>query len=133
MSATVIQFEPKPPEAGPPPAITPSEIPPAMAFNLPPVCIGIDIFYPLFGMTNRQVNMAFSELVLDREALRRFSRALESMREPERLIEAAIEEQRQELLAAMFRRYPAAARRILAGLSKPRPSKTKKAGRAKAD
>jgi hypothetical protein len=119
------------------PATAPSESskpagsPPA--FNLPTVRVGITIFYPLFGMTDRQVNLAFHELLNGPDdAFHRFSEAPDRTTEHRRALAEAIEVQRQELLAALSRRYPAAARRIVAGPSKAGPRKGKKAGRAKA-
>jgi hypothetical protein len=94
--------EPSKPAASPP------------AFDLPSVMVSIAIFYPLFGMTDRQVNLAFKALPED--ACHRFCEAMDRTTEHRRAIAAVIEVQRQELLAALFRQYPAAARRIVAGL-----------------
>jgi hypothetical protein len=92
------------------------------------------MFESLYGMTERQMELAFKALVraFDKEAVRRWCKASDRITLALRVIEVAIHRERQELLTAMYRRYPAAARRILAGLQGRQPSKGKKAGRAKA-
>jgi hypothetical protein len=101
------------------------------SFVLPPVRLP-DIWKPP-GMTNAQINCAFAALVsdpVDDHAVHRFTQALDHVTDTIRELEAEIGEIRQQLLIAMYRQYPAAARRIMAGLQGKRPGK--KSGRAKA-
>jgi hypothetical protein len=66
-----------------------------------------------------QVNMAFTQLLRDpepQEGLHRFSKAMTRAVNARLEHAAALSEMRQILPEAMFRRYPAAAQRILAGI-----------------
>ena len=96
------------------------------AFVLPPVKLPPGFFrlvchHPAVGMTERQANLAFDALLCEpepHEALRRFSDASQRLIDAKHEMEAALTAQREELLQALWRHYPAAARRIMKGLRK---------------
>jgi hypothetical protein len=85
------------------------------AFVLPPIRLD-DLMRDHFGMNDRQTNMAWRGVIRDREALRRFSGLMDRQHVLSREIEATLYEMRDMLLRAMWQKYPAAARRIIAGL-----------------
>jgi hypothetical protein len=71
-------------------------------------------------MNDRQANMAWRGVIRDREALRRFSGPMDREHALSREIEATLYEMSDMLLRAMWQKYPAAARRIIAGLQTKR-------------
>jgi hypothetical protein len=69
-------------------------------------------------MTPQQMAMAFQILFNEdepHEALRRYCTLADRMLEIERDLESVTGALRYELIAALFRKYPAAAKRIMAG------------------
>ena len=89
------------------------------SFVLPPIELD-DLLNDSVGMTDRQTNMAWRMIIRDREALRRFSELLDRRHALSREIEATLYEMRDMLLRAMWQKYPAATRRIVAGLQRKR-------------
>jgi hypothetical protein len=87
------------------------------AFVLPPIRLD-DLMRDHFGMNDRQTNMAWRGVIRDREALGRYSRLLDRQIVLSREIEATLYDMRDMLLRAMWQKYPAAARRIIAGLQR---------------
>jgi hypothetical protein len=85
------------------------------AFVLPPIRLD-DLLRDHIGMNDRQTNMAWRGVIRDREALRRFSGLMDRQHALSREIEATLYEMRDMLLRAMWQKYPAATRRIIAGL-----------------
>jgi hypothetical protein len=81
----------------------------------------------------RQADMAFRELIRDRDSggLSRFSDALIREGKARREYAATISEKREILLEAMFRRYPAVAQRILAGIQTGRPPRPRRRSTAR--
>jgi hypothetical protein len=86
------------------------------------------------GMTEGQVNLVWRAMRREpapREALHRFCKATQRRITLSMRMEAAIQAEHQELMAAMWRHYPAAARRIMRRLRKvggPVPSAVDEAG-----
>jgi hypothetical protein len=79
-------------------------------------------FEQFMGMNPRQSNLAFQAALKQGEASgRRMCKAHDQMRRAERELEAAITAARRELVMAMYRKYPAAARRIVAGMKRVEP------------
>jgi hypothetical protein len=87
-------------------------------FILPTVTVPLPCYFS--GMTNRQANLAFSAFWKDEtdEARRRFCQAMDRAYAAHQEVEAALSEAREELIGAMWRHYPAAARRIVAGMKR---------------
>jgi hypothetical protein len=76
------------------------------------------------GLTDRQANMAFKAIFKEeepRDALDRYCVATQRVIDARRELAAAMSEQRRILIEAMLRHYPAAARRILAGIRRAWP------------
>jgi hypothetical protein len=90
------------------------------ALILPRLQMSHDAWYSLLGMTPKQMNIAF-KIALDEsdEAGSRMCKAGDRAIAAQHDLQKALEEFRRELLAAMFRRYPAAAKRIMAGITNP--------------
>jgi hypothetical protein len=71
------------------------------------------------GMNSRQANLAFQSALKEGEVSgRRMCKAFDRAIRAERELEAAITAERRELVAAMYRRYPGAARRIVASMKR---------------
>ena len=84
------------------------------AFKFP-----VGFFEQFLGMTSIQSNLAFKAALKESpESGRRMCRAGDRMIRADRELEQAIDAFRRELVTAMSRKYPAAARRIVAEMKR---------------
>jgi hypothetical protein len=90
---------------------------------LPPVKIRDDLAFSLMGITSRQANMAFYAVRCGGDEQLGMAHAIGRVLNIQDQLAAALTVLRGEYLSALMKRYPAAARRIMAG--KPPRSRRK--------